>query len=45
MSRLGARLDRTGQGLLLVSHRPDALALCDKRLDIAAGSAGAALAA
>lgn len=45
VSRLGARLDRTGQGLLLVSHRPGALALCDKRLDIAAGSAGAALAA
>jgi len=39
MARLAARLDRTGQGLLLVSHRPALLALCGRQIQIsAAGS-------
>jgi len=29
LERLAARLERTGQGLILVSHRPAPLALCD----------------
>lgn len=34
LDRLAARLDRTGQGLVLVSHRPAPLALCDRRIDL-----------
>jgi ATP-binding cassette subfamily C protein CydC len=32
LERLAARLDRTGQGLLLVSHRPAPLAICERRV-------------
>jgi len=32
LERLAARLDRTGQGLLLVSHRPAPLTLCGRRI-------------
>jgi ATP-binding cassette subfamily C protein CydC len=32
MDRLSARLERTGQGLLLVSHRPALLALCERQI-------------
>jgi ATP-binding cassette subfamily C protein CydC len=32
VSALGARLDRTGQGALIVSHRPAPLTLCARRL-------------
>jgi ATP-binding cassette subfamily C protein CydC len=35
VSRLDARLKRTGQGLVLVSHRPAPRALCDRELPIA----------
>ncbi|WP_267350398.1 ATP-binding cassette domain-containing protein [Sphingomonas sp. GM_Shp_2] len=31
-ARLSARLARTGQGVVLVSHRPALLAICDRRL-------------
>ena len=34
LERLAARLARTGQGLILVSHRPAPLALCDQRLTV-----------
>lgn len=34
LERLAARLERTGQGLILVSHRPAPLALCDQRLRV-----------
>lgn len=34
LERLTARLERTGQGLILVSHRPAPLALCDLRLTV-----------
>ncbi|MBE2994174.1 ATP-binding cassette domain-containing protein, partial [Sphingomonas sp. CFBP 13603] len=34
VARLGARIARTGQGLILVSHRPTLLALCTRRLAI-----------
>ncbi len=34
VARLGARIARTGQGLILVSHRPALLALCSRRLAI-----------
>lgn len=34
LDRLAARLERTGQGLILVSHRPAPLALCDRRLAV-----------
>jgi ATP-binding cassette subfamily C protein CydC len=33
--RLSVRLARTGQGLVMVSHRPAMVALCDRRLAIA----------
>jgi ATP-binding cassette subfamily C protein CydC len=36
VERLDARLKRTGQGLILVSHRPAPRALCDLRLPIVA---------
>ncbi len=32
LERLSARLDRTGQGVVLVSHRPAPLALCDQQI-------------
>jgi ATP-binding cassette subfamily C protein CydC len=35
VARLDARLTRTGQGLVLVSHRPAPRALCDRELPIA----------
>jgi ATP-binding cassette subfamily C protein CydC len=35
VARLDARLQRTGQGLVLVSHRPAPRALCDQQLPIA----------
>ncbi len=35
VARLDARLKRTGQGLVLVSHRPAPRALCDRQLPIA----------
>ncbi|MFZ4164704.1 amino acid ABC transporter ATP-binding/permease protein [Brevundimonas sp. NPDC058933] len=34
LERLAHRLERTGQGLILVSHRPAPLALCDGRLAV-----------
>jgi ATP-binding cassette subfamily C protein CydC len=34
VARLDARLERTGQGLILVSHRPAPRALCDQQLPI-----------
>ncbi|MFE9084096.1 amino acid ABC transporter ATP-binding/permease protein [Brevundimonas sp. NPDC003935] len=34
LERLTERLARTGQGLILVSHRPAPLALCDERLAV-----------
>ena len=37
-ARLSARLARTGQGLVLVSHRPAMLALCDRHLPIGAAA-------
>jgi ATP-binding cassette subfamily C protein CydC len=33
--RLSARLARTGQGLVMVSHRPAMVALCDRQLAVA----------
>jgi ATP-binding cassette subfamily C protein CydC len=36
VARLDARLERTGQGLVLVSHRPAPRALCDQQLPITA---------
>lgn len=34
LERLTRRLERTGQGLILISHRPAPLALCDRRLAV-----------
>ena len=34
LERLAERLARTGQGLILVSHRPAPLALCEQRLTV-----------
>ncbi|WEK58686.1 MAG: ATP-binding cassette domain-containing protein [Candidatus Brevundimonas phytovorans] len=34
LDRLARRLDRTGQGLILVSHRPAPLALCDQGVSV-----------
>jgi ATP-binding cassette subfamily C protein CydC len=39
VARLDARLERTAQGLVLVSHRPAPRALCDQELPIAASGA------
>jgi len=39
VERLDARLKRTGQGLVLVSHRPAPRALCERELPIAATQA------
>ena len=36
--RLTARLERTGQGLVMVSHRPAMVALCDRQLAVAPAS-------
>ena len=36
-ARLAQRLNRTGQGLLLVSHRPAMVATCQRRIDLLAG--------
>ncbi|KQS51614.1 hypothetical protein ASG20_06410 [Sphingomonas sp. Leaf198] len=36
--RLSARLARTGQGLVMVSHRPAMVALCDRQLAVAPAS-------
>ncbi|MCP8890125.1 amino acid ABC transporter ATP-binding/permease protein [Sphingomonas faeni] len=36
--RLSARLARTGQGLIMVSHRPAMVALCDRRIAVAPAS-------
>lgn len=36
LDRLAARLDRTGQGLVLVSHRPAPLAMCERTLTVSA---------
>lgn len=41
VARLDARLERTGQGLVLVSHRPAPRALCDQELPISPPRAGA----
>ena len=38
LERLAARLDRTGQGVLLVSHRPAPLAICGRTLALPAAS-------
>jgi ATP-binding cassette subfamily C protein CydC len=43
--RLAARLDRTAQGLLLVSHRPALIGLCPRQIAMAPADAGDALAA
>ncbi|WP_076070613.1 amino acid ABC transporter ATP-binding/permease protein [Sphingomonas montana] len=37
--RLVDRLNRTGQGLIVVSHRPALTAICTQRLDLAPGAA------
>jgi ATP-binding cassette subfamily C protein CydC len=34
VERLKARLDRTGQGLILVSHRPAPTAICQRRVEM-----------
>jgi len=34
LDRLALRLQRTGQGLILISHRPAPLALCDHALTV-----------
>ncbi len=36
LDRLAARLDRTGQGVVLVSHRPAPLAICGRTLNLSA---------
>lgn len=38
LGRLAARLGRTGQGLVLVSHRPAPVAICTRTLDLSAPS-------
>lgn len=43
LERLAQRLERTGQGLILVSHRPAPLALCDQRLTVSGLSASGAV--
>jgi ATP-binding cassette, subfamily C, bacterial CydC len=44
LDRLAARLDRTGQGLIVVTHRPAAMALCDEILRMPQGSIAASAA-
>jgi ATP-binding cassette subfamily C protein CydC len=36
IAALAARLDRTGQGVIIVSHRPGPLTLCERRLCLTA---------
>lgn len=43
LERLARRLERTGQGLILVSHRPAPLALCDHRLMVTGLSSSGAV--
>ena len=43
LERLARRLERTGQGLVLISHRPAPLALCDQRLTVTGLSASGAV--
>ena len=43
LERLAERLAHTGQGLILVSHRPAPLALCDERLAVTGLSASGAV--
>ncbi|MNU77737.1 putative ABC transporter ATP-binding protein [compost metagenome] len=43
LERLAARLERTGQGLILVSHRPAPLALCDRGLAVTGLSSSGAV--
>ncbi len=43
LERLMRRLERTGQGLILVSHRPAPLALCDQRLTVIGMAASGAV--
>ncbi|ALL12416.1 amino acid ABC transporter ATP-binding/permease protein [Caulobacter henricii] len=38
LDRLIARLDRTGQGLVLVSHRPSPVAICERTVTLSAPS-------
>ena len=43
LDRLARRLERTGQGLILVSHRAAPLALCDRRLAVTGLSSSGAV--
>ncbi|MOA32934.1 cysteine/glutathione ABC transporter membrane/ATP-binding component [compost metagenome] len=43
LERLAARLARTGQGLILVSHRPAPLALCQQHLTVTGLSSSGAV--
>ncbi len=43
LERLSNRLERTGQGLILISHRPAPLALCDQRVTATGLSASGAV--
>jgi len=43
LERLAQRLERTAQGLILVSHRPAPLALCEQRLAVTGLSASGAV--
>jgi ATP-binding cassette subfamily C protein CydC len=43
LDRLAVRLARTGQGLILVSHRPAPLALCDTTLVVSGLAADGAV--
>lgn len=45
VERLGARLGRTGQGLIAVSHRPALLDLCDRRVMLESPARAASIAA
>jgi ATP-binding cassette subfamily C protein CydC len=43
VERLEQRLDRTGQGLVLISHRPAPAAICDRMLAMSAQEKGPAI--
>ncbi|WP_297516132.1 ATP-binding cassette domain-containing protein, partial [uncultured Caulobacter sp.] len=43
VARLDARLRRTGQGLVVISHRPAPTAICGRRLDMTAKEKGPAV--
>jgi ATP-binding cassette subfamily C protein CydC len=43
LERLTQRLERTGQGMILISHRPAPLALCGRRLAVTGLSASGAV--